>query len=406
VNRVVVVGSGHGGFAVASAVRERDPLVEVVLIGREAELPYQRPPLSKAFLAADEPNADELHFRPQNYYDEHRIGLWLNARVEKVEPHHGEVLLAGGKRVPYDSLVLATGARPRRLPCVPAGLGGVHELGTKADAVRLRSDLGEGRRVVIVGAGFIGLEVASAARAAGADVTVVEAAPRVMSRVVSPTTSEFFEKSHRSAAVNLITGVVVSEVLTSGDHVTGVLLSDGRSLPADVLIIGIGVQPRDELARAAGLRVEDGVVVDKHLSTSDPNIFAVGDCARFPMRSDLLVRLESVQNATDQARFVADRLAGSSEHYEQVPWFWSSQAGHKLQIAGLPTAPHDRTVQRGRLEDGRFSVFFFDGDLLVACESVNAPADHVVARRLIQSGTALDSERVSDTTAPVRALLN
>src|ERR1700752_4754343 len=298
-DRLVVVGAGHAGFSVASAIREQDHAVDVVLIGQEADLPYQRPPLSKEWLAEKTVPAVQLPFRPRSFYDEHRIELRLGTQATALDRSRQEVVLGTGERVPYDGLVLATGARPRRLRDVPRSVEGLHALATKLDADHLRPGLTAGCRVVVVGGGFIGLEVAAAACTVGAKVTVLEASDRLMSRVVSSATSTYFETLHRNAGVTVLLNAALADVRVESDRVSGVVLSDGSSLDADLVVVGIGVQPRDELAREAGLLVENGIVVNEHLVTSDPAISAVGDCARFPTTTGVgYIRLESVQNAT------------------------------------------------------------------------------------------------------------
>lgn len=400
---IVVVGAGQSGFQVAASLRDNGHRGRIVLIGEEPGLPYQRPPLSKAYLTG---KADEaaLRLRSESFYAERGIELRAAERAVAIDRVSRRVCLGSGAELAYGHLVLATGSRNRPLPVPGAELDGVFQLRTLADAEALRSRLAGLRRAVVVGAGFIGLEFAAVAASLGIAVTVLEARSRPMSRMVSGAVSDFFGDAHAGMGVRLEFGAVATRILRSAGRATGVETADGREVAAELVLVGIGVVPNDELAAAAGLAVSDGVVVDAHLRTSDPRISAIGDCARFPDPvSGGLVRLESVQNGVDQARCVAARLCGGLERYAAVPWFWSDQGPYKLQIAGLGDGS-DGSVLRGKPSSGAFSVFRYRDDRLVSVESVNRPADHMLARRLLASGTPLPPEHAADLSVDLKAL--
>jgi len=392
---VVIVGSGQAGFQLAASLRDNGFRGRVTLVGEEPQLPYQRPPLSKGFLDGDSDGA-ELAFRPAQFYEENEIDLRLGVRVERIDRAAQTVELLDGETIGYSHLVLATGVRNRSLPFAEAGLTGVVGLRTLHDADALRSRLREARDVVVVGGGFIGLEVAATAATAGARVTVLEIGGRLMSRVATPAMAAHFAQSHRAAGVEILFGTSATRLVAHGTRVGQVETSDGRAIAADLVVVGIGVDANDDLAAAAGLGVSNGVLVDEHLLTTDPNISAIGDCARFQHRfASHAVRLESVQNATDQARCVARRIAGAAAAYDAVPWFWTEQLGMRLQMAGLIDG-HDVVVERGDRATGKFSVFCFRGERFVGAESVNSPADHMAARRLLESGAPLSPAQVAD----------
>ncbi|MFI7290377.1 NAD(P)/FAD-dependent oxidoreductase [Streptomyces anulatus] len=390
---VVVVGAGQGGYQTAASLRERGYRGRITLISAEDALPYERPPLSKAYLKGE---VDETHLwlRPATYYGRRSIDL-VQGTVAGIDRAARTVALADGSTYDYGHLVLATGARPR-LPGVPgAGLRGVHTLRTARDAAALRTSLAAARHAVVVGAGFIGLEFAAVARQSGCAVTVVEALDRPLARVVSARTAEHFTRLHRQEGAEVLLGQGL--VALHGDHreaVAEVELADGRRLPADLVLIGVGVSPCTDLAAAAGLPVNGGITVDSRLLTGDPHISAIGDCAAFPqVRSGNRLRLESVQNAVGHARLVADRLTGASRAYDELPWFWSDQFSTTLQIAGIDEG-HDSEVVLGDDPDA-FSVLLFREEELHAVESVNRPTDHMAARRLLAAGTGLTPERAS-----------
>ncbi|MFE7192719.1 NAD(P)/FAD-dependent oxidoreductase [Kitasatospora sp. NPDC057541] len=392
---VVIVGAGQGGYQTAASLREHGFGGRLVLIDAEDELPYERPPLSKAYLKG-EVDESQLWLRPVSYYARQSIEL-VAGSVTAVDPAARTVRLADGSVFDYGHLVLATGATARTLGVPGSGLRGVHTLRTAQDAAALRSSLGAARRVVVIGAGFIGLEFAAAARRAGCEVTVVEALDRPLARVVSARTAEHFTRLHRREGSRLLFGQGVAAL--HGDdqgRVASVELADGNRLSADLVLAGIGVIPRTGLAAAAGLRVSGGIAVDSHLLTSDPHISAIGDCAAFPqVRSGNRLRLESVQNAVGHAEAVAARLTGTGRGYAELPWFWSDQFATTVQIAGLDEG-HDTEVVLGE-DPEAFSVLLFRGGELQAVESVNRPTDHLAARQLLDRGVVLDP---ADAVAP------
>ncbi|SFH78132.1 NAD(P)/FAD-dependent oxidoreductase [Albimonas pacifica] len=382
---VVIVGGGQGGFQAAASLRQEGYEGPVTLVGDEPGLPYQRPPLSKAYLK--DGDAARLALRPQAFYAASDIAL-VHDRATALDRDARKVALASGRVLPYDHLILAPGARNARPPLPGIDAPGVLGLRTLADARALREALpGPDAPIVVIGGGFIGLEFAAVARAHGCAVTVVEAAPRLMSRAVSSETSARFRAKHEALGVALALGVPVTEVLTDpAGRARGVALADGTEIPGALVLLAVGVRPNVELAQAAGLDIADGIAVDAHLLTSDPAISALGDACSFPdPRTRQRVRLESVQAATDHARAIARRLTGRPAPYAALPWFWSDQADWKLQIAGLP--PREETAtELHDLPRGGFAVHRWEGDVLVCVETVNAPAEHMAARRLLASG--------------------
>jgi 3-phenylpropionate/trans-cinnamate dioxygenase ferredoxin reductase component len=401
--RVVVVGTGQAGFQVAASLRQADFEGEITLVGDEPAPPYQRPPLSKAYLAG-KVDVDKVHLRPATFYESKSIALVQGDRAVQIDRPARRVELASGRALPYDHLVLATGSRPRTLSVPGADLGGVFVLRTLADAGDLRERLDAGPRVVVIGGGFIGLELAAVARGKGADVTVVEALDRTMARVVSPAMSDHFAGLHEEAGARILHGTTVAAL--HGDdagHVAEVELGDGRRLETDLAVVAIGIVPNVELAEAAGLVVQDGIVVDEHLRTEDPAIWAAGDCVAFPsIHAGRRVRLESVQNATDHGRAVAASIAGAPEPYTATPWFWTEQHGRRLQIVGL-TQGHDTMVVRGDPADGSFSVFCYSDGRLLGVESVNRPADHMAARKLMDASATLEPDQAADEAFDLKA---
>ena len=399
---VAIIGTGQAGFQAAASLRQDGFAGRIAMIGDEPVLPYQRPPLSKSYLAR-ESGLDELWLRPETFYTQHQIDLLAGEIVTEIDRTERRLRLASGSALSWDHLILATGARFRPLAVPGAELDGVLPLRTLADADILRERLDQARDVVVVGAGFIGLEFASVAIAHGAAVHIIEVTQHPMGRVVSATISKFFCEAHRRWGAEVSLGTGVTRVLGAGGRVSGVETSDGRHLPADLALICIGVIPNAELAGEAGLAVDNGIVVDEYLATEDGAIFAIGDCANFPTPFAIgPVRLESVQNAVDQGRCVAANIAGKPAPYDKVPWFWSDQGDLKLQIAGI-TAGHDTAVLRGDPDSGHFSVFCYRGGRLIGVESVNQTADHVVARRLLAGEPKLKLEQAADLSYDLRA---
>jgi 3-phenylpropionate/trans-cinnamate dioxygenase ferredoxin reductase subunit len=400
---VVIVGAGHAGFQLAASLRQHGFDGKVVLIGDEPALPYQRPPLSKDYLDG-KIGFDLLLMRPETFFTEHRIELVSGLAVREIDRAGKAAVLANGQRLGYDHLVLATGARNRVPPLPGSELDGVCYLRNLAETEDLRERLAAARHAVVIGAGFIGLEFAAIASGKGVSVHIVELVDRVMARVVCPETSAYFADAHRATGVEFSFGARVERLGGDGGRVTHVVLADGRTLPADLVLVSIGVVPNEELAAAAGLAVENGVRVDEQLSTADPAISAIGDCASFPSRHSLRnpVRLEAVQNAADHARCVADRLVGKPHPYEALPWFWSEQGPQRLQIAGLTTG-FQQVVLRGDYERGEYSAFCYAGDRLLGIESINKPADHAFARRLLAAGCSVTPAQAADESFDLRA---
>lgn len=381
---ITILGAGQAGFQTAASLRQQGYDGTIRLVGDEPGLPYQRPPLSKAYLLG-KTDLDGLQFRPAGFFDEHGIEL-IADRATGIDRGARRVTLAGGATLSYGHLVLATGARNRRLPVPGADLDGVMGLRTLEDADRLGRELQAVEEVIVVGAGFIGLEFAAVAAALGKTVHVVEMAERPMKRAVSAVISGAFTRAHQDWGVSLHLGAGLTRLTGSG-RVSGAELGDGTRLRAGLVVYGIGVQPNAELAAAAGLPAPNGIAVDALLRTPDPDISAIGDCALFPcaQAGGRALRLESVQNAADQARALAAALAGKPAPYAALPWFWSDQGDLKLQMVGLAEG-HDVTVTLGEPESRSFSTLLFRDGRLVAAESVNRPADYMVARKLL--GTA------------------
>jgi 3-phenylpropionate/trans-cinnamate dioxygenase ferredoxin reductase component len=404
---VVIVGGGQAGFQTASSLRSEGYDGPIQLICEEPHLPYQRPPLSKAFVLGKQ-DRTRLLLRPETYYQDHDIRLVTGERAVSIDRSARRIKTFSGEQIPYDTLVLALGARNRTLPVPGAALDGVCYLRTLTEGVELKQRLENARQVVVIGGGFIGLEIAASARALGKPVTVLEALPRLMARVVAPVVSEFFRAAHASRGVEVMLGAQVEEIRAAAGGIDGVALHDGSAIPADMVVVGIGVVPNVELAREAGLDVagvpHHGISVDQFLRTSDQSVFAIGDCAEYHnLFAGQRVRLESVQNAVDQAVCVARTIAGKPAPYHAAPWFWSDQFDLRLQMVGLP-AGHDRLVVRGSPETGKFSVFYFKAGRLCAVDSVNRPADHLAARKIIAAGTSLTPDQASDESVNLKTL--
>jgi 3-phenylpropionate/trans-cinnamate dioxygenase ferredoxin reductase subunit len=396
---VVVIGAGHAGVEAAASLRSGGYPGPVTVVGAERHQPYQRPPLSKEMLA-DVGDPDLLSLRSEAFFDDRRIALRHGPAVD-VDRAGQQVHVAGDRPVDYDHLVLATGAAPRRIELPGRSLRGVAELRTLDDALALRASLVGARRVVVLGGGFIGMEVASAARKRDVDVSVLELADRLLRRAVSPPVSAAVAAYHRADGVRLVFGERVVELVGSGGHVAGVRTGSGRVLPADLVVLGVGATAEDGLARRAGLAVDGGVLVDRWLATSDPRITAIGDCAVVcDPATGTRRRLESIQNATDQGRYAAARILGEKRPYRAVPWFWSIQGSLRLQLVEV-AGESDQLVVRG--DEERFSVLCLRGGRLTAVESVNDPGTHMAARRLLERVTPSEAELVA-VDYDVRAL--
>lgn len=400
---VVIVGAGQAGGEIAIQLRKLGFASPVLIIGDEPHIPYKRPPLSKGYLAGAV-GEESLHLLPRASLD--RIGVECrgSVRVERMDRAARRLHLVGGGTISYDGLALATGGRARGLNLPGAQRGNVFPLRTLDDVRRIRARLAPGKRLVVVGGGFIGLEVAAVATRLGLHVTVLEGLPRVLARVTAPPVSAFFERVHREAGVDLRTGAQVT-ALEGEPEVTQVVLDDGTRIAADLVIVGIGILPNVELAADAGLAVDNGIVVDECARTSDPAIVAAGDCTNHP--NEFLgrrVRLESVQNAMEQARAAAATLAGRPEPYRAVPWFWSDQYDLKLQMVGL-SAGHDEIVMRGDPAQRSFAVFYFREGRLIAADAVNRAPEFVFAKKLVAARAPLNPAALADDRVALKSLL-
>ena len=399
-NTVVIAGAGHAAGQTIVSLRQGGFAGRIVMVGEEPYLPYQRPPLSKKFLAG-ELDVPRLLLRQEKFYAEHRVDVLLNTRVLRVQPGSRTAELSTGESLTYDKLVLATGSRVREVALPGHGLAGVHYLRTVDDVERIRPDFRPGASLVIVGAGYIGLEVAAVAIGLGLKVTVVEMADRVMARVDAPQISAFMASMHRAAGVEIRCNLGV-QAFAGETRLRGVVGSDGVEMPADLAIVGIGILPNVELAADAGLVCDNGIMVDEYCRTSDPDILAVGDCTNHP--NPLLgrrLRLESVHNAQEQAKTAAMTLLGRLEPYAQIPWFWSDQYDLKLQIVGLSSAT-DQAVVRGDPESRSFAVFFLNAGRLTAVYAINSPREFMLSKKLIALGARPDPALLGDTAVPFK----
>ncbi|WP_254600934.1 NAD(P)/FAD-dependent oxidoreductase [Caulobacter sp. S45] len=385
--RILILGAGHAGGTAAALLRQQGWTGPVTLLGDEPVAPYQRPPLSKAWLKG-EADADSLALRPESFYPEHQIELRLNERAERISrgAGGGEVQLGSGESLAYDRLILATGSRARRITLPGMDLEGVLELRTAADADRLKAALQPGARLAVVGGGYIGLEAAASARALGAEAVVIELQPRLLSRVAHEALATFVHDYHRARGVAFELAAGVDGLEGEGGRVCAVRLADGRRIACDAALIGVGAVPNQELAEAAGLACDAGVVVDLAARTSDPCIHAIGDCTRRPLPLyGCMGRLESVPNALEQAKQAAADLCGTKPPTPETPWFWSDQFDLKLQIAGLPLDAV-RTVVRGEPATARFAVFHLNAhDQVQAVEAINAAPEFMAGRQFIGS---------------------
>ncbi|MNU28243.1 Rhodocoxin reductase [compost metagenome] len=397
--KVLIIGAGHAGGSAAALLRQYGFEGEIVLAGEEAAAPYQRPPLSKAWLKG-EAGLEDLLLRPESFYAEQNIDLRTGVTATAIDTAGKAVTFADGGGETYDVLILATGSTARRLAIPGADRSDLLELRTLDDAERLKSALSPGKRLAVVGGGYVGLEAAASARALGAEAVVIERMDRVLARVASATLSAFFTNLHRRHGVEILTGAEVA-----GFENGGVRLADGGLIAADTVLVGVGALAREALARTAGLACENGVVVDESARTSDPSIYAIGDVTHrpIPVHSGRMHRLESVPNALEQAKQAAAAIVGRAAPAPEVPWFWSDQYDVKLQIAGLPFDA-DRQVVRGDPASGAFAVFHLQGDRIVCVEAVNAPAEFMGGRLLIGKGTPVDTALLADPSISIKAV--
>ena len=398
----VIVGAGHGGAQAAIALRQQKYEGSVAIIGEEPELPYERPPLSKEYLAGDKP-FERILIRPATFWADRDIAMLTGSRVVAVDPEAKTVSTADGETIGYRSLVWATGGHARRLTCSGHGLTGVHSVRNRADVDRMRNEVATTRRVCVIGGGFIGLEAAAVLAKLGKQVTVLEAQDRLLARVAGATLSQFYAAEHRSHGVDVRLGTTVDCIEETNGRASGVRLAGGEVVACEMVIVGIGIVPAVEPLLAAGAVGGNGVGVDAHGRTSLPDVFAIGDCALHPsaFADGLPIRLESVQNANDMATSVAKAIAGRPEAYRAVPWFWSNQYDLKLQTVGLSTG-HDAEVVRGDPTSRTFSVAYLRAGRVVALDCVNAVKDYVQGRALVVEGLIPDPSRLADASIPLK----
>jgi 3-phenylpropionate/trans-cinnamate dioxygenase ferredoxin reductase subunit len=401
---ILIVGGGHGGAQAAIALRQQKFEGTIAIVGDEPEYPYERPQLSKEYLAGEKP-FERILIRPPAFWEERGVTMLLGRRVAAVAPSEHEVRLEDGQTVGYGRLIWAAGGRPRRLACAGADLERIHAVRSRMDVDRLQSELADTQRVVVIGGGYIGLEAAAVLRKLGREVVVLEALDRVLARVAGPPISHFYEAEHRRHGVDVRTGVEVACIEGEKGRAVGVRLGDGSVLPADLVVAGIGIEPAVEPLVAAGAQAGNGVAVDGQCRTSLPDIFAIGDCAWHsnPYAGGARVRLESVQNATDQATLVARAIMGGSESYDAVPWFWSNQYDLRLQTVGLSLG-YDALVVRGDPVARSFAVVYLREGRVVALDCVNSVRDYVQGRKLVVEGAVIEPDRLADAATPLKEL--
>lgn len=403
-NQVVIVGAGHAAGQAAASLRKEGYEGKIVMIGDEPYLPYQRPPLSKKFLAG-ELSIERVYFKPPAFYEKMSVEHRLNTTVSEIERPERTVHTSAGEVIPYSKLILATGSRVRELNVPGFDLDGVNYLRTIDDVAKIQSKFKKGNKLVVVGGGYIGLEVAAVAVKHGIDVTVLEMAPMVMARVVDPIVSAFYERVHAEEGVKIVKGAAVSAFEGREGKLTRVDCSDGTHFDADFVVVGVGILPNVELAQAAGLDVQNGIIVNEYCQTSDPDILAIGDCTNHP--NPLLgerLRLESVQNALEQGKTAAATICGRDLIYAQIPWFWSDQYDLKLQIVGL-SAGYDEAVVRGNSEEGRsFAVFYLKEGKLIAVDAVNRPPEFMMGKLMVADGAKLPAETLRDESINMKVM--
>ena len=402
---IVIVGAGHGGAQCAIALRQNGFSGTIAMIGRESEPPYERPPLSKEYFAREK-TFDRLYIRPPEFWGEKNVTLMLGTEVTAVDAAAHQLTLGDGSSFGYGQLVWAAGGDPRKLSCPGADLAGVHAVRTRADCDQLMGEIYGGvKNIVVIGGGYIGLEAAAVLSKLGLKVTLLEALPRVLARVAGPELSAFYEAEHRAHGVDLRTGVAV-EALVGDGRVTGVQLADGTVIPAEAVIVGIGIVPAVGPLLAAGAEGPAGIAVDDHCRTSLPDVFAIGDCVAFACdyAEGTVMRVESVQNANDQATCVAKAICGNPAPYHAFPWFWSNQYDLRLQTAGLSVG-YDATVLRGDPANRSFSVIYLKQGRIIALDCVNSAKDYVQGRKLVDAGAHPDVAKLADTETALKDLM-
>jgi 3-phenylpropionate/trans-cinnamate dioxygenase ferredoxin reductase subunit len=399
----VAIGAGQAAVAFAAKLHATDPAWSITIVGEEPVLPYQRPPLSKKYMTG-EMTLDRLLLRPRDWYDEQGIACRTGLRVEDIDPKNARMRISDGSTVAYDAALISTGAIPRRLPAAIGGdLAGVFTLRSLADADHLAEEFKPDRSLLVVGGGYIGLEAAAVAALAGMKVRVVEMAPRILQRVAAPETAERVRSEHLAHRVEILEGVSLIRLTGKDGRVAGADFANGDSIECDCVLVGIGIVPATGLAEAAGLTVDNGIAVDARCQTSASGIFAAGDCACFPFQGRH-IRLESVQNAIDQAEAAALAVAGRDVEYRPVPWFWSDQYDMKLQIAGLNFG-YDRTVIRAGQRDGASSVWYFANGAFRAVDAINDSRAYMVGKRLLETGRSIAPDQAADAALDLKSLI-
>ncbi len=397
---MVIIGAGHAAGQAAASLRQEKYEGPITIIGDEPHIPYQRPPLSKQYLSGEQ-SIERVYLRPEKFYADKNVTLKLGVNATEIDREAKRVVLDNGESVPYDKLIIATGSRPRILNIEGSNLKGIHYLRTIADVDAIRDEMAAGKNLVIVGGGYIGLEVASVGIERGLNVHVLEMESRILQRVTTPQMSEYYHNLHSGRGVNIHTDTMVSG-FAGNDQVEQVLCGD-ESFDADLVIVGIGIMPNIELAQAAGLECDNGIVVDDHCRTSDPEIYAAGDCTNHP--NPLLnrrLRLESVPNAMEQARVCVSNMLGGDKIYAAMPWFWSDQYELKLQMVGF-SADGDEHVLRGNMEENQFAVFYLNNGKVVAADAVNSPKEFMVCKQLV--GKAVDPATLANPETELKDLL-
>lgn len=402
---IVIIGAGQGAGQAAASLRQAKYEGDITLIGDEAYPPYQRPPLSKAYLSGELP-IERVYVRAEKFYTDKNIDLKTNTRVESIDPQGKSVTTDSGETIAYEKLLIATGSRPRKLSIAGSDLQGIHYLRTISDVDAIRDSMSTAKNIVIVGGGYIGLEVASVAVSSGLNVTVMEMEGRILQRVTTPEMSAYYHKLHTSRGLNILTNSTVSG-FTGKDKINGVLCKDEAGeeseIPADLVIVGIGIIPNIELAEVAGIHCDNGIVVDDHCRTSMQDVYAIGDCCNHP--NPILnrrLRLESVPNAMEQARVASANILGDDKVYAAVPWFWSDQYELKLQMVGF-SADGDTQVVRGDMDTNQFAVFYLKDNAVVAVDAVNSPKEFMICKQLY--GKVVDPESLSDSETDLKTLL-
>ena len=398
----IIAGAGHAGGQSAISLRQAGYEGRIIVCGAEPVPPYQRPPLSKKYLSGELALA-RVFLRPESFWSKNDIELRLGNPVRDIDPEHRAVVLEDGESLAFTDLVMATGSRPRRLHAPGANLGNIFYLRSLEDADAISGALAPGRRLVVVGGGYIGLEIASTAKGLGLEVCVIEAADRILARVTAPEMSDYYTRAHRARGID----VRLSTALTSfeGNGTVRGVVCGAETIPADVVVIGIGIVPEVELAASAGIRCDDGIVVDERCATSAGHVYAVGDCTRHP--NPILgrtLRLESVQNALEQARTAASNIAGTPTRYEQVPWFWSDQFDLKLQMVGMSQG-YDSTVLRGSMDADDFAMFYLKDGVLIAVDAVNRPREFMACRKLVPQRPCIDPAKLVDESIPMQEMV-